>query len=130
MALNYKSGTETQQTISATTSSTTIDLVGYSQLAVHTRFGVCSGTANGLNTLTIQTSMDNSNWVNICTISSAAANVVDHNGLEFFDYLPDHTAAIATPPVHNVGFGRYVKFTFTATDTFSVSYVIKWLAKG
>jgi hypothetical protein len=135
MALNYKAGTETQSAITADTNGATIDLIGYSGLAVSTIFGTCTGQAANGDTATtqglwVETSNDNSNWHKILQIAYETDHSA-HDSDTHFDYIPDHTAAIASPALHNVGFGRYIRFIFAAANYTggSVTYTVKWVAK-
>ena len=122
MARSYKSGRETQSAIIATTNSVSVDLRGYSELAVSTIFGTCSGTTN-TGSLVIQTSNDNVNWHTIVTIWSHA-DVVDASTDTYFDFLPDATATALA------GFGRYIRFRFIGTGTYAATYTIYWEARG
>lgn len=135
MALNYKSSSETQSAITADTNGATIDLIGYKELFVHTIFGTCTGqAANGDSNLTqglwIETSNDNSNWEKIVSIAYETDHSA-HSGDTHHDYIPNNSAAVAALPIHAVGFGRYIRFTFAALDYDggSVTYTVKWLAK-
>jgi hypothetical protein len=117
-AANYKSDSETQSALSATTNGTAIDLRGYTELSIYTDFATCTGTTNSCS-LIVQTSMDNSNWINLLVISDTT-DAEDWSGWEVFDYLPDS---------NNQGFGRYVRYRFYTGGTASVSYTIRWEAK-
>ncbi len=134
MALNYKSGSQTQSAITADVNGTAIDLRGYSKLFVHTVFATCTGqAANGDSNLTqglwIETSNDNSNWEKIVSIAYETDHSA-HSGDTHHDYIPNNSAAVAALAIHAVGFGRYVRFTFAALDYDggSVSYAIYWHA--
>ena len=135
MALNYKTGTETQSAITADTNGSAIDLAGYSRLIVHTIFGGCTGqAANGddgsTQGLWIETSNDNSNWEKILRIAYETDHG-NHDADTHLDIIPDYATTIASPPLTNVGFGRYVRFTFAAANYTggNVTYTIKWIAK-
>jgi hypothetical protein len=121
MALNYKSGTETQAALTATTNGNTIDLIGYKELALSTKLATCTGTSNTA-TLVLQTSNDNSVWHDHFTLASET-DAVDFDSDSYFQYLPDNSQS------NEFGFGRYIRFRLAASGTFSVSYTIKWLAK-
>ena len=121
MALNYKTGTETQTAVDATTNSSTIDLAGYSKLDIATKFGTCTGTTNTAS-LNVQTSNDNSTWFTVLTVWSHA-DMEDASTDTYHDYIPDSDAA------NQIGFGRYIRFNLTATGTFAATYTIHWIAK-
>lgn len=135
MALNYLPGGETKSAITADTNGDAIDLRGYSQLAIHTIFGTCTGQAanasdNTAHGLWLETSNDKSTWTKILAIAYETDHS-DHSADIHYDYIPDHTAAIGSPPATSVGFGRFVRFTFAAANytASSVTYTIKWEAK-
>jgi hypothetical protein len=125
MALNYKSGSETQSAITANTNGATIDLIGYKEIAISVIFGTCTGQASNVGTLKIQTSNDNSNWHALTPTLASEDDHTDLSGTTSFQYLPDNS----TTDEH--GFGRYVRFVFAASNYTggSVTYTVKWLAK-
>jgi len=122
MALNYKSGRESQSAIAASTSGNAIDLRGYDKIGISTIFGTCTGTTN-TGSLVVQTSNDNVNWHTILTIWSHA-DVQDASTDTYFDYIPNSDAA------NQIGFGRYIRFRFIGTGTFAATYTIYWEAKS
>jgi len=135
MAINYKSGTETQSAITTDTNGNAIDLVGYSKLTVQTIFATCTGQAGNGDTaatqgLWIETSNDNSNWEKLLAIKYETNNSL-YSGDTYLDIIPDHTAAISAPNQTAVGFGRYIRFIFAAANYTggSVSYTVKWIAR-
>ena len=125
MALNYKSGTETQSAITADTNGATIDLIGYKEIAISVLFGTCTGQASNVGTLKIQTSNDNSNWHALTPTLASEDDNSAFSGDTYFFYLPDNSVT------NEHGFGRYVRFVFAATNYTggSVTYTVKWLAK-
>lgn len=121
MALNYKSGDQTQSAISSSSSGSAIDLRGYSKLATHTVFATCTGTSNTAS-LVVQTSNDAVNWTTIITIWNHA-DVEDASTDKYFDYIPDGAGGLLS------GFGRYIRFRFIAAATYAATYTIFYEAK-
>lgn len=121
MALNFRTGTESQTAITATTNSTAVDLSGYSKLDIATKFGTCTGSTNTAS-LNVQTSNDNSTWFTILTIWSHA-DMSDASTDTYHDHIPNSDAA------NQIGFGKFIRFNLTATGTFAATYVINWIAK-
>jgi hypothetical protein len=121
MALNFKSGQETQSALTEATSGTAIDLAGYSKLGVSLIFGTCTGTTN-TSTVILQTSNDNSNWHTMSPNLASETDCENYDSDTYFEYWPGDDT-------DQKGFGRYVRFRLTGTGTFSVSYTVKWLAK-
>jgi hypothetical protein len=122
MSVSYLPGREAQSAITATTTGDAIDVRGYKELAISTKFGTCTGSTN-TGSLKIQTSNDNSTWHDLLTIWSHA-DVSDASTDSYFDYLPDNATA------GQVGFGRYIRFVFTGGGTFAATYTIYWEAKS
>jgi len=118
-----RGGTEDQSALAATqTTWKVVDLRGLREIAIQVKFGTCTGTTNTA-TLKIQTCNDNTNWADLKTLKSEA-DVANMSGDNVFIYLPDNATATET------GFGRYIRFHFASTGTFSATYKISWEAKG
>lgn len=120
--LNFKSGSETQSAITETTNGNTIDLAGYSGIGIQVSFATCTGAAADSATLVIQTSMDNSNWVDLITLVAYDSGA-GHSGDNHFHYIPDGATA------NEGGFLRYIRYRCVADGSPSLSYTIKWIAK-
>jgi len=124
MALNFYAKTITKSAIAATAATESIDLAGFSKVAIHTIFATCSGTTNTQVDFKVQTSNDDSDWVDLVTIVDEAGNdVVDLSGDSYMNFIPEQTVA------GDSGIGRYIRFYLTASGTFSASYSVKVLAR-
>jgi hypothetical protein len=128
MSVSFLNGRESQSAITATTTGSPIDVSGYKDLIISTKFGTCTGSTN-TGSLKIQTSNDNSTWHDLIIIWSHA-DVSDASTDSYLDIIPNHTAAITeATPATAIGFGRYIRFIFTGTGTYAATYTIEWLAK-
>jgi hypothetical protein len=123
MALNFKSGTDSQSAISASTNGDSVEVAGYSQVAIHLIFGTCTGATGGdTAAITIETSNDDKNYSTLGTIQVAAQGST-LSATKVYDYYPDNATA------NQIGFGRYIRFVCTVAGTVSITYKINWLAK-
>jgi len=122
--ISYKNTSQTVSAIAANTNTDSIDLRGYKELAIQSKFATCVGTSNTA-TVKLQTSNDGVNWADIITIRSEA-NIETLSGDNDFDYLPDATATALS------GFGRYVRVSIAASSwtTSTISATFYFEAKG
>lgn len=119
----FRSSTETQSALAATqTTWLPVELRGFKEIAIQIKFGTCTGTTNTA-TLKLQTSNNGIDYADLMTLKSEA-DVANMSGDNVFAYLPDNATAGQT------GFGRYIRFHFASSGTFSASYTITWEAKG
>lgn len=124
MALNYYQKVITKSAITAAAATESIDLAGFSKVAIHTRFATCSGTSNTQVDFKVQTSNDDVGWVDLVTIVDEAGNdVVDLSGDSYMTFLPEQTVTGES------GIGRYIRFYLTASGTFSASYSVDTIAR-
>jgi len=123
MALNYIWGQQIESNVTADNNGDSIDLVGYSKLAVHVVWGTTAGTSNTA-VFKVETSNDGQNWATYVTLFSQA-DLVTWSGTNTFAHLPDNATA------NEFGFGRYIRFVLAASSwtTSSANYTVKWLAK-
>ena len=123
MALNFKTGTIQQDSISSSSNTDAIDLAGYSKLSSFVKFGTCTGSAGSSGQLALQTSPDNSSWATI-TGDVVADTIGDTlSGNSYHKYHPDNATADET------GFARYIRYRMIITGTPSLTYTIYWHAK-
>ena len=121
----FKEGTVSKSAISATTDDDGIDVRGYNEIAMQVKFGTCTGTSNGTPHIDLQTSNDNTNWTVVQVIkTSGDTDAATLSGTNAQTYIPDPATA------GDGGFGKYIRFTFTGSGTFSVSYQVFYLLKG
>lgn len=122
MALNYKPGDETQSALTTATAGSSIELLGYSKLAIQLKFATCTGTTNTAAGVKVQTSNDGDNWADLKTLATET-DAQDLSGDNYFDYLPDNGTA------DEFGFGKYIRFYCFGSGTFSISYTVTYIAK-
>jgi hypothetical protein len=118
----YKQGSVTKSAITATTDDDKIDVTPYKSIAIQAKFATCTGTSN-TSTLKMQTSNDGENWADCTPTLASETDAADLNGDNYFQFLPDGGTT------NEFGFGKYIRFTFTGSGTFSVSYTITYLLR-
>ena len=123
MALNYKSGTDYQAAITASQNSNTLDVMGYSKLAIQVKFGTCTGVIDSAARYTLQTSNNNSDWNTMTGEIQTSTSGAALTGVTVYKHFPDNATADET------GFGRYVRFRMVITGAPSLTYTTYWLAK-
>jgi len=118
---NYTSKTQTASAIAASANGDSIDVRGYKELAVQVKCGTCTGTGNTDVYLELQTSNDGVNFTSAVAakkiIDASGNTVAEISGLNYFATYPDGVTA-------GMGFGRYIRFGFVASGTFSATYTI------
>jgi len=125
MALNFKTGSDLQSSITASQNSDALDLAGYSKLDIHVVFGTCVGVAGSSGQYVLQTSNNNkdNDWVTMTGDIQADKTANSMSGTTVHKYFPDNAAAGET------GFGRYVRFRMIVTGSPSLTYTTYWIAK-
>jgi len=121
MATNYLSSSITKSAITATTDDNAINARGFSKIAIQAKFATCTGTSNGTPHLDLETSNDGENWTSVVAIATSGdTDAATMSGLNYQVHIPDYATA------GDGGFGEYIRFTFTGSGTFSVSYTVHY----
>lgn len=123
MAKNFRESLDIQSAITASQNSDAIDLAGYSKLAIHVKFGTCTGVIASSGQYTLQTSNDGKFWDTMTgdiKVNTSGATLSDTT---VFKHFPDNATADET------GFGRWVRFRMVVTGAPSLSYTTYWHAK-
>lgn len=125
MPSNYMDGKVIKSAITATTDDEKIDVRGYKEIAIQVKWGTCTGSDNGTPHIDLETSNDGENWTSVKAIATSSdAHAATLSGLNYQIYIPDYATA------GDGGYGRYIRFTFTASGTFSVSYTVYYELKA